>query len=370
MMGKPAGAPPRRGLARGLSALLADVDTEIWKPTPGVTPTMAPVEFLKPSPLQPRRRFDRESIEALTESIRSKGVIQPLIVRPDSRNPGAFEIVAGERRWRAAQAAKIHEVPIVVLECSDREALEVGLVENIQRADLTPLEEAAGYRRLIDEYMETRQPLPNQPIALARIAGVTPEHWEDEIAPALKGYFNERNDLLHIKRCDILLDEQDAIIRGFSELGKKGAAKRWPKGGKPKKQKDKEDDSPRHSVRHSPRHSVRNGTRQDKTRQSDKSLKKASDLKKSGGKAKKKGNEKAKPTSAELLADCRKENPNFVSSPCLENCQKEFPAMNCENLIPDFNVMNVNTTLSDPDAAFIGFCRNRYNSLNLPEWQK
>ena len=151
-MGKPAGAPPRRGLARGLSALLADVDTEIWKPTPGVTPTMAPVELLRPSPLQPRRRFDRESIEALTESILSKGVIQPLVVRPDSRNPGAFEIVAGERRWRAAQAAKIHEVPIVVLECSDREALEVGLVENIQRADLTPLEEAAGYRRLIDEF--------------------------------------------------------------------------------------------------------------------------------------------------------------------------------------------------------------------------
>ena len=151
-MGKPGEAPPRRGLARGLSALLADVDTGIWKPTPGVTPTMAPVELLRPSPLQPRRRFDRESIEALTESIRSKGVIQPLVVRPDSRNPGGFEIVAGERRWRAAQAAKIHEVPIVVLECSDREALEVGLVENIQRADLTPLEEAAGHRRLIDEF--------------------------------------------------------------------------------------------------------------------------------------------------------------------------------------------------------------------------
>ena len=152
MIGKPGGSPPRRGLARGLSALLADVDSEIWKPTAGVAPTMAPVERLKPSPLQPRRRFDKESIAALTESIRSKGVIQPLVVRPDSRNPGSFEIVAGERRWRAAQAAQIHEVPIVVLELSDRESLEVGLVENIQRADLTPLEEAAGYRRLIDEF--------------------------------------------------------------------------------------------------------------------------------------------------------------------------------------------------------------------------
>ncbi len=146
------GAPPRRGLAKGLSALLADVDAEAWKRTAGDKPTMAPVEFLKPSPLQPRRRFDKESIDALAASISSKGVLQPLLVRPDSRNPGSYEIIAGERRWRAAQAARIHEVPIVVHTLSDREALEIGLVENVQRADLTPLEEAAAYRRLIDEF--------------------------------------------------------------------------------------------------------------------------------------------------------------------------------------------------------------------------
>ncbi len=146
------GPPPRRGLAKGLSALLADVDTETWKPTPGVEHVLAPIEFLKPSPLQPRRRFDKESIEALAESIRTKGILQPLVVRPDNLNPGSYEIVAGERRWRAAQIAEIHELPIVVHKLSDREALEVGLVENIQRADLTPMEEAAGYRRLISEF--------------------------------------------------------------------------------------------------------------------------------------------------------------------------------------------------------------------------
>ncbi len=169
MIADSGGSPPRRGLARGLSALLADVDTEVWKPTPGAEPTMAPVEFLKPSPLQPRRRFDNEAIEALAKSIRSKGVLQPLLVRPDALNPGSYEIVAGERRWRAAQAAQLHEVPIVVRDLSDREALEAGLVENVQRADLTPLEEAAGYRRLIDDFEHSQG-------ELARIIGKSRSH--------------------------------------------------------------------------------------------------------------------------------------------------------------------------------------------------
>ena len=153
------GPTPRRGLAKGLSALLADVDSESWKPAPGVDPPMAPVEFLKPSALQPRRRFDKESIEALAASIRSKGILQPLVVRPDSHNPGSYEIIAGERRWRAAQLAQLHQVPIVVLDLSDAEALEVGLVENVQRADLTPIEEATGYRRLVDEFHHSQAEL-------------------------------------------------------------------------------------------------------------------------------------------------------------------------------------------------------------------
>ena len=151
--------PPRRGLARGLSALLGDVDSDAWKRPGTVSPQTVPIEFLRPNPTQPRRRFDAGAIEALAESIRSKGILQPLIVRRDSENPGAYEIVAGERRWRAAQAAKVHEVPVVVRSLSDREALEVGLVENVQREDLTAIEEAGGYRRLIDEFDHSQEEL-------------------------------------------------------------------------------------------------------------------------------------------------------------------------------------------------------------------
>ena len=163
------GAAPRRGLAKGLSALLADVDSDAWKRPGGAAPQTVPVEFLRPGAAQPRRRFDKADLDALAESIRAKGVLQPLIVREDSQNPGAYEIIAGERRWRAAQVAKLHEVPVVVRAMSDREALEVGLVENVQRQDLTPLEEAAGYRRLVDEFDHSQD-------GLARIIGKSRSH--------------------------------------------------------------------------------------------------------------------------------------------------------------------------------------------------
>lgn len=153
------GAAPRRGLAKGLSALLADVDTDAWKRPGGAMARTVPVERLRPGPTQPRRHFPKAEIDGLAESIKSKGVLQPLIVREDSQNPGAYEIIAGERRWRAAQVAKLHDVPVVVHALSDREALEVGLVENVQRADLTPLEEAAGYRRLMDEFDHRQEDL-------------------------------------------------------------------------------------------------------------------------------------------------------------------------------------------------------------------
>ena len=167
MTGNRSAAPPRRALARGLSALLADGDS--WNQKSALEPAVAPIENLKPCPLQPRRRFDKEALESLAASILSKGVLQPLIVRPDSRHPGAYEIIAGERRWRAAQVAQIHEVPIVVHDLSDREALEVGLVENIQRTDLTPMEEAAGYRRLINEFGQSQD-------ELAKIIGKSRSH--------------------------------------------------------------------------------------------------------------------------------------------------------------------------------------------------
>jgi ParB family chromosome partitioning protein len=118
-----------------------------------------PVGRLKPGSVQPRRNFDDEALEALVQSVRQQGVLQPLLVRRVAGEADNFEIIAGERRWRAAQIAKLHEVPVVVREMNDSEALEVALVENIQRQDLSPLEEAEGYQRLIDEFSHSQSEL-------------------------------------------------------------------------------------------------------------------------------------------------------------------------------------------------------------------
>ncbi|WP_448192164.1 ParB/RepB/Spo0J family partition protein [Azospirillum sp. sgz301742] len=150
----------RSSLGRGLSALFGE-DTEDYTALDKVRLSkMVPIEYLQPGRYQPRRRFDEEAIKGLVESVREKGVLQPLLVR---RVPNGavnqFEIIAGERRWRAAQLAGVPEVPVVVREMDDREALEIALIENIQRADLTPLEEADGYRRLMDEFEHTQEDL-------------------------------------------------------------------------------------------------------------------------------------------------------------------------------------------------------------------
>lgn len=148
----------KRNLGRGLSALLGSQN-----PAEPVTPPRSlrtlPVEQIYPGAFQPRQRFAQEELEALAESVRQNGILQPILVRPRAGHPGSFEIVAGERRWRAAQLAKLHEVPIILKELSDREALELAIVENIQRENLSPLEEARGYRRLIDEFGNTQEDL-------------------------------------------------------------------------------------------------------------------------------------------------------------------------------------------------------------------
>ncbi len=150
----------RRGLGRGLSALMADVAPE---PTQAEGSTSAdrnvPIEQIFPNPDQPRRSFTEDAMEELADSIRTKGVIQPLIVRPNPRREGTFEIVAGERRWRASQMAQLHELPVIVREFDDIEVLEVAIIENIQRADLNPVEEAAGYRQLMDRFGHTQEKL-------------------------------------------------------------------------------------------------------------------------------------------------------------------------------------------------------------------
>jgi ParB family chromosome partitioning protein len=150
----------RRGLGMGLSALLGG-DSELLRSAGTNRPQSrhVPIELLRPSPLQPRRRFAEDELEALAESIRARGVMQPLLVRPVADDHQRYEIVAGERRWRAAQRAGLHELPVVVHALSDRDALEVALLENVQRQDLSPLEEADGYRRLIDDFGHTQAEL-------------------------------------------------------------------------------------------------------------------------------------------------------------------------------------------------------------------
>lgn len=151
----------RRGLGRGLSALMADIEpnAEVEVSASQRGARTLPVEQLFPNPDQPRRQFDAEALDELKLSIRSKGVIQPLIVRPRGSAENQYEIVAGERRWRAAQAAGVHEVPVVIREFSDEDVLEIAIIENIQRADLNPIEEAAGYEQLMSRFGHTQEKL-------------------------------------------------------------------------------------------------------------------------------------------------------------------------------------------------------------------
>ena len=176
--------PPKpRGLGRGLSALLGDdevasavtpaapaaplpptpaapqagpTEAETARPSPGKLPPLTlPIGQLKPGKMQPRTSF--EGIEMLVESVKEYGLLQPILVRPLRDAADSYEIIAGERRWRAAQKAQLHDVPVVIRTIDDQDALQIGLVENLQRSDLTPIDEAQGYKRLIDEYSHTQE---------------------------------------------------------------------------------------------------------------------------------------------------------------------------------------------------------------------
>ena len=146
-------------LGRGLAALIGDMAAmEGARVTESGGVKRLPVEFIIANRANPRRTFDSEQLEELTNSIREKGVMQPLLVRP-SDDPNIFELIAGERRWRAAQKAGLHDVPVIVREVGDKEALELAIIENVQRADLNPLEEAMGYGQLIEQFDYTQQDL-------------------------------------------------------------------------------------------------------------------------------------------------------------------------------------------------------------------
>ena len=171
--------PPKpRGLGRGLSALLGDeeiaatvaapppapppplpdyANREAERHFPNRPPPTLPIGQLKPGKMQPRTSF--EGIETLVESIREFGLLQPILVRPLRDGADTYEIIAGERRWRAAQRAQLHDVPVVIRSIGDMDALQLGLIENLQRADLTPIDEALGYRRLMDDFTQTQDDL-------------------------------------------------------------------------------------------------------------------------------------------------------------------------------------------------------------------
>ncbi|GAC87795.1 chromosome partitioning nuclease protein ParB [Gluconobacter thailandicus F149-1 = NBRC 100600] len=150
-------------LGRGLAALLGDQAPQLARTTRANAPvqqhTSLPIDVLEPSPFQPRRDMNPERLEELANSIRSRGVLQPLLVRPDPANPERYQIIAGERRWRASQLAGLHSVPVHVRQLDDTDAMAAALVENLQRADLNPIEEAEGLQRLINDYTLTQEEL-------------------------------------------------------------------------------------------------------------------------------------------------------------------------------------------------------------------
>ena len=142
----------KKGLGRGLSSLLGDSSKKIET-------NKVLIKDLSRNKLQPRRQFSKESLEELSNSIKEQGVIQPIVVRPDKSSEGKYEIIAGERRWLASQNAGLHEVPVVILNVDDVKSLEFAIVENVQRQDLNPIEEARGYQRLVDDFSYNQEKL-------------------------------------------------------------------------------------------------------------------------------------------------------------------------------------------------------------------
>ncbi len=160
-----------KGLGRGLDALLGAAPSERVEEAPAPAAarlkTVLPIEFLRPNPDQPRRLFNEDALEELAHSIRMRGLLQPILVRPMGGDD--YEIVAGERRWRAAQKAQLHEVPVVIRELDDASAAEIALIENVQRVDLNPVEEARAYQRLVDVYKRSHE-------EIARAVGKSRSH--------------------------------------------------------------------------------------------------------------------------------------------------------------------------------------------------
>ncbi len=242
-----------RGLGRGLSALMADVTPEdsSTADAPRRADMVVPIERIHPNPDQPRRSFTPEQLQELADSIKEKGVIQPLIVRPRPGDEGAYEIVAGERRWRASQMAQLHEIPVIVRQYDDTEVLEVAIIENIQRADLNPVEEAAGYKQLMDKFGHTQE-------KLSEVLGKSRSYIANlvrllSLPDEVQGYLRDGALSTGHARALITADDPAALarqvikkglsVRETEKLAKKGAAPSGNSGAKPAKATAREKDA-------------------------------------------------------------------------------------------------------------------------------
>ena len=187
----------RSRLGRGLAALIGDVGTESSAERPRGQ-RRAPTTSLRPNARNPRRMFSEDELDELTASLRERGMIQPIVARPVRGAPDAYEIIAGERRWRAAQRAGLHEVPVVIIEATDEESLQLAIIENVQRADLNPLEEAEGYRALMEDYSHTQDDI-------AKMVGKSRSHVANtlrllKLPPSIRGYiFKGKLDAGHAR---------------------------------------------------------------------------------------------------------------------------------------------------------------------------
>jgi ParB family chromosome partitioning protein len=207
----------RSRLGRGLAALMGDVGAETKTVEQGRNHRRVPIEFLRPNPRNPRRNFVETELDELAASMRERGIIQPIVVRPVRGAPDSYEIIAGERRWRAAQRAGLHAVPIVQLDVSDGEALELAIIENVQRTDLNPLEEAMGYQSLASEFGHGQE-------AIAKIVGKSRSHVANtlrllKLPDSVKAYINAGKISAGHARMLIGQPDPEKIARDIVERG-------------------------------------------------------------------------------------------------------------------------------------------------------
>lgn len=213
-----------KGLGKGLGALLDNANYATDVPKPTENQSYLPVTALTPSGFQPRHYFDEDQLKALSSSIKSQGVLQPLLVRALPGKPNQYEIIAGERRWRASQMAGLQEVPAIVLDLPDGKALEVALVENIQRSDLNPIDEAAGYLRLVNEFNYTHEDM-------ARVTGKSRSHITNlmrllSLPDRIKDIVAEGKLTMGHARALLGLDDEELQMRCAMKVMKKGMSVR------------------------------------------------------------------------------------------------------------------------------------------------